>query len=109
MTVFGFVKLQVNKSFEPEFGNPSFETPEKLNVFNFQSTCFSAFVGFINGFCTCLSRETWSLKLISFLRSAAKEGFRTQLFKTRVLTQPDFENPKKKSISNMKKVISGLL
>ena len=26
---------EVNISFEPEFGNPSFETPEKLNVFNF--------------------------------------------------------------------------
>ena len=26
---------------------------------------------------------------------AAEEGFQTQLFKTQVLTQPDFENPKK--------------
>jgi hypothetical protein len=41
---------------------------------------------------------------MSFLCLAAKEGFQTQLFKT----QPDFENLKK-SISNLKKAISGLL
>jgi len=46
--------------------------------------------------------------IISFLCSPAKEGFQTQLFKTRVLTQPDFENPKKAN-SNLKKAISGLL
>ena len=39
---------------------------------------------------------------------AAKEGFQTQLFINWVLTQPDFENPKK-SISNLKKAISSLL
>ena len=43
MAVFGYLKFQVclkevNISFEPEFGNPSFETPEKLNVYNFQLT-----------------------------------------------------------------------
>ena len=32
---------------EPEFGNPSFDTPEKQNVFNFQLTCFSAIFDFI--------------------------------------------------------------
>ena len=42
------------------------------------------------------------------LCSAAKEGFQTQLFKTWVLTQPDFENPQK-SISKLEKAISGLL
>ena len=40
--------------------------------------------------------EFWTyFSVIYFLCSAAKEGFQTQLFKTRVLTQPDFENPKK--------------
>jgi len=103
MAVFGFVKFwvcskEVNISFEPGLGNPRFETSEKLNVFNFQLTCFSAIIDFIIWFCTSLSRETWSLEFISqlfFLCSAAKEGFQTQLFKTWVLTQPDFENPKK--------------
>jgi len=65
MEVFGFVKFQVciksvNISFEPEFGNPKLETPKKLNVFNFQLTCFSAIIDFITWFCTSLSRETWS-------------------------------------------------
>ena len=101
MAVFGFVKFQVclksvNISFEPEFGNPRFETPKKLNVFNFQLTCFSAIVDFIIWFCTSLSRETWSFELISqsFLFYAQQQkSFQTQLFKTQVLTQPDFENP----------------
>ena len=69
MAVFGFVKFQVclksvnisfQFSFEPEFGNPRFETPKKLRVFNFQLTCFSAIVDFFIWFCTSLSRETWS-------------------------------------------------
>ena len=126
MAVFGFVKFQVclkslNISFKPEFGNPRFETPKKQNVFNFQLTCFSAIVDFIIWYCTSLSRETWSFELISqsFLFYAQQQKrvfkprfsnptFQTQLFKTQVLTQPDFENPKK-SISNLKKAISGLL
>jgi hypothetical protein len=36
-----------------------------------------------------------NLFLSYFFCSAAKEGFQTQLFKTQVLTQPDFESPKK--------------
>ena len=72
MAVFGFVNFrvclkEVNISFEPEFGNASFETPEKQNAFNFQLTFFSAIVGFILWFCTSLSRETWSFELISQL------------------------------------------
>ena len=52
MAVFWFAKFQVclkgvNISFEPEFGNPRFETPQKRNAFNFQLTCFSAIVDFI--------------------------------------------------------------
>ena len=52
MAVLGFVKFQVclksvNISFELEFGNPRFETKKKLNVFNFQLTCFSAIVDLI--------------------------------------------------------------
>ena len=40
--------------------------------------------------------EFWTyFSVISFLCSAAKETFQTQLFKTLVLTQPDFEKPKK--------------
>ena len=59
MAVFGFVKFRVclkkaNISFEPEFGNTRFETPEKHNVFNFKLTYFSAIVDFIIWFCTSL-------------------------------------------------------
>ena len=37
MALFGYVKFQVclksvNISFEPDFGNPRFETPQKMNV-----------------------------------------------------------------------------
>ena len=38
---------EVNISFEPEFGNSSFETQEKQNAFNFQLTFLSTIVGFI--------------------------------------------------------------
>jgi len=72
MAFFGFVKFRVclkkvNISFEPEFGKPRFETPEKRNDFNFQLTCLSAIVDFIIWFCTSLSRETWNFELISQL------------------------------------------
>jgi hypothetical protein len=46
--------------------------------------------------------------MLSSKREFSNPAFETQLFKTQVLTQPDFENPKK-SISNLKKAISGLL
>ena len=121
MAVLGFVKFQVclkslNISFKPEFVNPRFETPKKQNVFNFQLTCFSAIVDFIIWFCTSLSRETWSFELISqsFLfyaqqqKRVFKPSFPNPAFPTRVLTQSDFENPKK-SISILKWAISGLL
>jgi hypothetical protein len=49
--------------FEPEFGNPSFETPKKQNGFNFQLTWFSAIVDFILWFCTSLSSETCNFEL----------------------------------------------
>ena len=60
------VFLFFNISFDPEFGNPSLESLEKQNVFNFQIT-FSAIVDFILWFCTRLSSETWSFELISQL------------------------------------------
>ena len=45
MAVFGFVKFQVclksvNISFEPEFGNPRFETPKKSECFQFSVNLF---------------------------------------------------------------------
>ena len=47
--------------------------------------------------------DVWIYLLaISFLCSVAKERFQTQLFKAWVLTQPYFENSKKKSISYWK-------
>ena len=108
MAVFRFVKFQVclksvNISFEPEFGNPRFETPQKLNVFNFQLTCFSAIVDFIIWFCLSSAEKPGVLNLFLshffFMLSSKKRfsnpGFQTQLFKTWVLTQPDFENLKK--------------
>ena len=45
------VLLFFNISFEPEFGNSSFESLEKQNIFNFQLT-FSAIVDFILWFGT---------------------------------------------------------
>ena len=53
----------------------------------------------------------WNLFLgyFFFYAQQQKKGFQIQLFKTWVLTKPDFENTKKKSISNLKKTISGLL
>jgi hypothetical protein len=108
MIVFGFVKFRVCF----KVLNPNLETPEKPNVSNFQLTCFSAIVDFILWFCRA-EKPGQSFELISqlflFLCSAAKEGFQTQLFKNWVVTQPDFEKPKKKSISNLKKEISSLL
>ena len=72
MAVLGFVKFrvclkEVNISFEPEFGNPRFETPENLNVFNFQLTCVSVIVDFIIWFCISLCRETWNFEINSQL------------------------------------------
>ena len=102
----------VNISFEPEFGNPRFETPKKLNVFNFQLTCFSAIVDFIIWFCTSLSSAEKPGVLNLFLshfffmlsskRLFSNPAFQTYLFKTRVLTQPDFENPKKIHVKPLK-------
>ena len=90
MAVFGFVKFQfclksVNISFEPEFGNPRFETPKKLNVFNFQLTCFSAIVDFIIWFCTSLSSAEKPGVLNLFLSHlffmlSSKRGFSNPAF-----------------------------
>ena len=84
---------EVNISFEPEFGNSSFETQEKQNAFNFQLTFLSTIVGFIQA--SAEKPGVLNVFLSYFLCSAAKEGFQTQLFKTQVLTQLDFENPPK--------------
>ena len=92
MAVFGFVKFrvcfkkEVNISFEPEFGNPRFETPENLNVFNFQLTCVSAIVDFIIWFCISICRETRNLELnsqlfISFMLSSKRGPFLVYLKK----------------------------
>ena len=92
MAVFGFVKFrvclkEVNISFEPESGNPRFETQEIQNFFNFQLTCFSAIVDFIIRFCTSLSRETWSYELISqlflFYAQQQKKVFKSSFSKHR--------------------------
>ena len=93
MAVFGFVKFrvclkEVNISFEPEFGNPRFETPQKMNVFNFQLTCFSAIVDLLFGSVhTSLSRETWSFELISqsflFYAQQQKRVFKPSFSKLR--------------------------
>ena len=45
MAVLGFVKFrvclkEVNISFEPEFGNPRFETPQKTECFQFSVNLF---------------------------------------------------------------------
>ena len=93
--------------FAQKFGNPSFETPEKQNVFNFQLTCFSAIVNFILWFCTSLSNDTWSFELISQL--LLFDSQQQKLFKTGVLTQTDTENPPKNPFQIRKRPFSGLL
>ena len=121
MAIFGFVKFwvcskEVNVNFEPEFGNPRFETPKKLNVFNsifnlFLSNLWILSFGSVQT--TSFSWESWSLEFISWLfifyAQQQKKGVQIQLFKTWVLTKPDFENTKKKPISNLKKAIYVLL
>ena len=116
MAVFGFVKFQVclkgvNVSFEPKFGNPRFVTPKKLNVFIFQLTCFSAIVVdfitsvekpgvfnlFLSHFFFMLSSKR------GFLNPAFQTSFSNQLFKYQVLTQLDFENPKKNLFQTWKR------
>ena len=88
------------RSFEPEFGNP-----RKTECFQFSVNFFIRFYWSVAlnkpqqrnlEFWTCFS-------VISFLCSAAREWFQSQLFKTWLLTQPDFENSKNKSIFNLKK------
>ena len=111
MAVFGFVKFQVclksvNISFEPEFGNPRFETPKKLNVFNFQLTCFSAIVDFIIWFCTSLSRETWSFELILshfFFMLSSKRGFSNPAFQNSGSNPTWFWKPEKNSFQTWKR------
>ena len=79
------------RSFEPEFGNP-----RKTECFQFSDNLFLRFYLSVAlnkpqqrnlMFWTCFS-------VISFLCSAASKWFQTQLFKTWLLTQTDFENPK---------------
>ena len=63
--------LGLQYQFEFEFGNPSFETPEKQNVFNFSVNLFLSsleqILNFILLLCTSLKSETWSFELISQL------------------------------------------
>ena len=116
MAVFGFVQFQVclkSLNFEPEFGNPRLETPKRLIFFQFSVHFFLSICWF---YYLVLYKpqqrnlEFWTyFSVISFLCSAAKDSFQTQLFipsfsnpafqtqlfETHVLTQPDFENPKK--------------
>ena len=92
MAVFRYVKFQVclksvNISFEPEFGNPRFETPKKLNVFNFQFACFSAIVDFIIWFCTSLSSAEKPGVLNLFL-----SHFFFMLSSKRGVSNPAFQN-----------------
>ena len=74
---------------EPKFGNPSFDTPEKQNVFNFQLTFSQQFLIYS---LFLYKPQQWNLEfatyfsVIVFWCSAAKEGYQYQFFKTCVLT-----------------------
>ena len=109
MAVFGFVKFQaclnkVNISFEPEFGNPRFETLKRLNVFQFSVHLFLSNCWFYhlvlykpqqrNGGVLSLFLGHFFFMLCS-KREFSNPTFQTKLFETHVLTQPDFENLKK--------------
>ena len=108
------ISFSIFISFEPIFGNPIFETPEKQNVekqnvfLHFQLTCFSSIVNFILWFWTASAVKPGVLNSflsyihIAFWCSIAKEDFQTKLFKTRVLTQTDIENPKKIPVKHEK-------
>ena len=81
----------MNNSFEPKFGNPSFETLEKLNVFNFWLACFSAFVDFILWKQASAEKPGGLNLFLSYFFTIHQK----KVFKTWVLTQPDFETRKK--------------
>ena len=88
MAVFGYVKFQVclksvNISFEPDFGNPRFETPKKTECFQFSVNLFLS--NFIIWFCTSLSRETWSFELIS-------QSFLFYAQQQKIVFKPSFSN-----------------
>ena len=90
----------MNISFEPEFGNPRFETPKKLNVFNFQLTCFSAIVDFIIWFCTSLSSAEKPGVLNLFLSHlffmlSSKRGFSNPAFQNSGSNPTWFRKPEK--------------
>ena len=92
---------------KPQFWNPRKPECSQFSVNFFLSNCW--FYSLVLYKPQQRNLEFWTyFSVISFWCSAAKEGFQTQLFKTQVLTQTDFENPKK-SISNLKKPFSGLL
>jgi len=79
---------------KPQFWNPRKTECFQLSVNFFLSNCWLYFLVLYKRqqrnleFWTCFS-------VIYFCCSAAKEGFQTPLFKTQVLTQPDFQNLKK--------------
>ena len=86
----------MNISFEPESGNPGFETPDffQFSVNLVLSKCW--FYHMVLYKPQQRNLEFWTyFSVISFLCLATKEDFQTQQFKSRVLNQPDFENPKK--------------
>ena len=96
MAVFGFVKFQVCFKEWISVLNLNLKTPDlkPLKNWMFLSNCVFYYLVLYKP--QQRNLEFWTyFSVISFLCSAAKEGFQTQLFKTRVLTQPDFENSKK--------------
>ena len=85
MAVFAFVKFQVcltkvNINFDPEFGSSRFETPIKLNVFNFQQLLILLF-----GFVQALAEKPGVLILFLshfFFKLSNKRGFSNPAFQT---------------------------
>ena len=68
---------------EPKFGNPSFDTPEKQNVFNFQLTCFSAFFILFFVFVQASAAKPGICNLFlsyCFLMLSSKRRFSNQVF-----------------------------
>ena len=93
-------------SFEAEFGNPRFETPQKLNVFNFQLTCFSAIVDFIIWFCLSSAEKLGALNLFFshfFFMLSSKRGVSNPAFQNLGSNPTWFWKPEKNPFQTWKR------
>ena len=97
---FGFAQRKWMSILSLNLETPDLKRPKSwmFSIFNlFLSNLWILLFGSVQT--TSFSWESWSLEFISWLllfyAQQQKKGFQIQLFKTWVLTKPDFENTKK--------------